>query len=48
MQEAADILKITRRTVEFHKYAIMAKLGLATGAELVQYAVRHRLVTPRG
>jgi DNA-binding NarL/FixJ family response regulator len=47
MQEAADILKITRRTVEFHKYAIMARLGLATGAELVQYAVRHRLVTPR-
>jgi DNA-binding NarL/FixJ family response regulator len=47
MQEAADILKITRRTVEFHKYAIMAKLGLKTSAELVQYAVRHRLVTPR-
>jgi DNA-binding NarL/FixJ family response regulator len=47
MQEAADTLKITRRTVEFHKYAIMAKLGLATGAELVQYAVRHKLVTPR-
>ena len=47
MQEAADILKIARRTVEFHKYAIMAKLGLTTGAELVQYAVRHRLVTPR-
>jgi DNA-binding NarL/FixJ family response regulator len=47
MQEAADILKIARRTVEFHKYAIMAKLGLTTSAELVQYAVRHNLVTPR-
>jgi DNA-binding NarL/FixJ family response regulator len=47
MQEAADSLEITARTVAFHKYAIMARLGLETGAELVQYAVKRGLVTPR-
>jgi DNA-binding NarL/FixJ family response regulator len=47
MVEAADSLKITVRTVAFHKYSIMAKLGLRTGAELVQYAVKRGLVTPR-
>jgi DNA-binding CsgD family transcriptional regulator len=47
MKEAADILKITPRTIAFHKYTIMTQLGLKTGAELVQYAVKHHLVTPR-
>jgi DNA-binding NarL/FixJ family response regulator len=47
MKEAAKILNITARTVAFHKYKIMTQLGLKTGAELVQYAVKHRLVTPR-
>jgi DNA-binding NarL/FixJ family response regulator len=47
MQEAADSLKITARTVAFHKYSMMARLGLETGAELVQYAVKRGLVTPR-
>jgi DNA-binding NarL/FixJ family response regulator len=48
MKEAADILNVTPRTIAFHKYSIMARLGLETGAELVQYAVKHGLVTPRG
>ena len=47
MKEAADILKVTPRTIAFHKYAIMEHLGIKTSAELVQYAVKHRLVTPR-
>ncbi len=48
MKEAADILKVTPRTIAFHKYAIMEHLGIKTSAELVQYAVKHHLVTPGG
>ncbi len=44
MKEAADALKLTPRTIAFHKYAMMGQLGLRTGAELVQYAVRLGLV----
>jgi len=47
MKEAAAILKLTPRTIAFHKYEIMAHLGLKTGAELVQYAVQHHIVRPR-
>jgi len=47
MKEAAEILKLTPRTIAFHKYAIMEQLGLRTSAELVQYAVEHRLVTSK-
>ena len=47
MKEAAAILKLTPRTIAFHKYEIMAHLGLKTGAELVQYAVEHRIVASR-
>ncbi len=48
MKEAADILNVTPRTIAFHKYAIMEQLGIKTSAELVQYAVKHHLVTPGG
>jgi DNA-binding NarL/FixJ family response regulator len=44
MKEVADILNITTRTVAFHKYRIMAMLGLKNNAELVQYAIRKRLI----
>ena len=40
-KEIAAILKISPRTVEFHKYRIMADLGITNGAELIQYAIRH-------
>jgi DNA-binding NarL/FixJ family response regulator len=46
MKEAADILKVTPRTIAFHKYTIMHQHGFRTGAELVQYAVRLGLVNP--
>src|SRR5208283_1138467 len=48
MKEAADILKLTPRTIAFHKYAIMEQLGLKTSAELVQYAVEHHLLVSKG
>jgi len=44
MKEIADLLRITARTVAFHKYTIMEQLGLKTNAELVQYAVAHGLL----
>jgi DNA-binding CsgD family transcriptional regulator len=47
MKEVADILHISARTIAFHKYAIMEHLGIKTSAELVQYAVKHHLVSPR-
>jgi DNA-binding NarL/FixJ family response regulator len=40
-KEIATILNISPRTVEFHKYRIMVDLGITSGAELVQYAIRH-------
>jgi DNA-binding NarL/FixJ family response regulator len=44
MKEVAAILNITTRTVAFHKYRIMALLGLKNNAELVQYAIRKHLI----
>jgi len=47
MKEAAEILGITPRTIAFHKYAMIEQLGLNNGAELVQFAVTHRIIRPR-
>jgi DNA-binding NarL/FixJ family response regulator len=44
-KEIAAILHISPRTAEAHKYKIMDELGLKTSAELVQYAIRHGLIT---
>jgi DNA-binding NarL/FixJ family response regulator len=46
MKEVGAILNISARTVEFHKYKIMQLLGAKTGAELVQYAIKHGLISP--
>lgn len=44
MKEIAGILSLSTRTVETHKYDMMHALGLQSTAELVRYAVQHRLV----
>lgn len=44
MKEAAHVLHVTPRTIAYHKYTAMEQLGLRTSAELVQYAIAHRLV----
>lgn len=44
MKEIGARLGITTRTVAFHKYRLMDKLGVRSTAELVQIAARHRLV----
>jgi DNA-binding CsgD family transcriptional regulator len=45
MKEAADILNITVRTIAAHKYSVMDLLQIETNAELVQYAVRHGIIS---
>jgi|SRR5215472_7040206 len=45
-KEIASILDISVRTVRFHKYEIMKELGIASNAELVQYAIKHSLIPP--
>ncbi len=45
MKEIAFILQISRRTVRFHKYKIMEELGIKTNAELVQYAIKHSIIS---
>lgn len=44
MKEVASILNLSTRTVAFHKYRIREHLHLGTDAEMVQYAVQHRVV----
>ncbi|MGB5487807.1 MAG: response regulator transcription factor [Lysobacterales bacterium] len=45
MKKVAAILNITPRTVAFHKYQIMETLDVETNSELIQYAVKHGIVT---
>ena len=44
MKEAASVLKVAPRTVAFHKYRIMQDLGFKTNADLIQFAVKSRIV----
>jgi DNA-binding NarL/FixJ family response regulator len=46
MKETAYSLHITHRTVRFHKLRIMEELGIKTNAELVQYAMKHSIISP--
>lgn len=44
MKEAADVLKVTPRSVAFHKYRLMQDLVLKTNADAVQFAIKNRIV----
>jgi DNA-binding NarL/FixJ family response regulator len=44
-KEIGVLLNISTRTAEFHKYHMMEQLKIKTSAELVQYAVKHGLVS---
>jgi DNA-binding NarL/FixJ family response regulator len=46
MTEIGQILHISNRTVERHKYSLMDKLKLRTTAALTQYAIKHGLIPP--
>jgi DNA-binding NarL/FixJ family response regulator len=45
MKEIARMLKITARTVAFHKYGMMEALGIKSTAELVQFAIKQHIVS---
>jgi DNA-binding NarL/FixJ family response regulator len=45
IKEVAAKLGISTRTAEFHKYRIMEQLNIKTNAELVQYAVKHGIIS---
>jgi DNA-binding NarL/FixJ family response regulator len=40
-KEVANLLNISPRTVEFHKYNMMSKLKLKSVSALIQYAIKH-------
>ena len=42
--EIAELLKISPKTVEFHKSRIMHQLGVRSVADLTRYAVRHGML----
>jgi DNA-binding NarL/FixJ family response regulator len=42
MKQAANVLKVTSRTVAFHKYRAMEELGLKTTADLIRFAFKQR------
>lgn len=44
MKQVADVLKVTPRTVAFHKYRMMTQLKITSTAELIQFAIRQHLV----
>jgi DNA-binding NarL/FixJ family response regulator len=43
-REAAEALGISAKTAETHRASAMRKLGIATSAALVRYAIRNKLV----
>ncbi len=45
MKEVATLMKITPRTVAYHKYRIMEELRLKTNADLVQFAIKQGFVS---
>ncbi len=45
MREVGNILGLSPRTIAFHKYRIMEELGLKTNADLIQFAIKHGIVS---
>jgi DNA-binding NarL/FixJ family response regulator len=45
MKQVADVLNISTRTVALHKYKVMGLLQIKSGAELVQYAIKHGIIS---
>jgi DNA-binding NarL/FixJ family response regulator len=44
-KEIGNIMNISPRTVEFHKYNLMSKLNLKSTSALIQYAIKHGFTT---
>lgn len=46
LREISDLLKISYRTVRFHKVRLMEELGLSKNAELIHYAMKNGMISP--
>lgn len=46
LREISSLLKISYRTVRFHKVRIMEELGTSKNADLVKYAMKHGMISP--
>jgi DNA-binding NarL/FixJ family response regulator len=46
MKEIAALLNVSEKTVEFHKHHIMVSFNLRNNADLVLFALNHRLIAP--
>ncbi len=44
-KEISENLGLSQKTVEYHKYRMMQALDIRTGAQLIQYAIRHGFVS---
>jgi DNA-binding NarL/FixJ family response regulator len=44
-KEIASLLNISPRTVEFHKYRLMQEFGLKNSAELIHFALKHKIIS---
>lgn len=45
MKEIASVLNLKPGTVAFHKYSLMQTLGVKSNAGLLQYAIKHHLIS---
>lgn len=45
MKEVADVLQISEKTVEYHKYEVMRSFNLKSTAELVLFALKNGLIS---
>ena len=45
MKDVAGRLNITPRTVAFHKYTVMAQHSLRNNADLLRFAILHRILS---
>jgi DNA-binding NarL/FixJ family response regulator len=45
LHEISELLKISYRTVRFHKVRIMEELGTSQNADLVKYAMKHGIIS---
>ena len=44
MKQVAEMLKLRPGTVAFHKYRIMATLGIRTNADLLKFAIKQHMI----
>jgi len=45
MKEVASILNVSEKTIMFHKYHIMSSFNLKSNADLVLFALKHKLIS---